>query len=311
MFFVYALHVAFQLQALADRTATVQPDRVLLVGRSHFFDEPGPRSALYSAGWTHLVCVDLIDGAHLSDARRHDDVFTKLRAFSLPYQKVVLLDLDLLVQNNVDCLFDVSAPAAKYHGTRHASLTHGGLLPEEVRKDQNWCPNAGVMRLDPCPTQQERWEMMCTMEHEISDGMGLWKTMLPEQYYLAQRLHCWRQIDSKFNLELYEITSLDQLRRASIVHFSGKSSWDQPTVWLDIELGMLKQFMEDRFEMHTSPEEKFRAQVFGCACHEWRLTFEKLLIDSTRWVEAHLGDDRQDADSCVSRMMRQIRMMSS
>jgi len=300
MFFVYALHIAFQLKAWAHKTAAAPADRVLLVGDSQFFEEPGSRNALYSAGWTHIVPVDLIDGAHLSYARRHNAVFTKLRALGLPYEKVLLLDLDLLVRDNIYCLFDVLAPAAKYHGDRwqHESLLHGELLPAAVTEGDWWCPNAGVMRLDPHATQEERLKMMHAMEHEISAGVGLTKSNLPEQDYLAQRLSGWRLIDSRFNLELYEVTSFDQIQSASVVHFSGKSSCLQPTHWLDVDPEGLQQFVEKWCNRHTSLEH-VPIQVFIFACREWREVLDLLVTDSEGWTAA--------AQDAVQQVLKRLR----
>ena len=79
---------------------------------------------------------------------------------SLPYEKVLLLDVDLLPRDDVDLgeLFHVSAPAGKYHNSFNAVRPpeHGHLIEGELVDAQWWCPNAGVMRLDPLPTLKAR-----------------------------------------------------------------------------------------------------------------------------------------------------------
>ena len=92
IFFV-ALVLAGQL-----RQYSANADRVLLLGPGVFRDSLGSRKALSLAGWTHLLGVEAINTPHLdkTGSKRHRYVFTKLRALELPYEHIVLLDLDLL-----------------------------------------------------------------------------------------------------------------------------------------------------------------------------------------------------------------------
>ena len=68
MFFIYALHLGYQLMKTGSCKpveAESVPDRVLLLGRSSYEDEAS-EAALRSVGWTHIHRVNLISGHQLS-----------------------------------------------------------------------------------------------------------------------------------------------------------------------------------------------------------------------------------------------------
>ena len=73
-------------------------DRVLLCSPGRFTRDPAARRALRAAGWNRLLPVVPVHAVHLdrTRAKRHELVFTKLRVLELPYERVLLLDLDLL-----------------------------------------------------------------------------------------------------------------------------------------------------------------------------------------------------------------------
>ena len=84
------------------------------------------------------ICI-LLDGSlHLLspcifsilNGNRFVRVFTKLRALGLTdYAKVVMLDVDLLVTQNIDDLFDLPAPAALMRGP-YPGLAHGEYVDD-------------------------------------------------------------------------------------------------------------------------------------------------------------------------------------
>ena len=52
------------------------------------------------------------------EADRFEHVFTKLRALGLvEFEKILMMDIDLLVTSNIDDLFQMRAPAAMKRGT--------------------------------------------------------------------------------------------------------------------------------------------------------------------------------------------------
>ena len=203
-YFIYALVLAGQLRRYSPNA-----DRVLLLGAGRFHDSSVSHEALQLAGWTHLLAVDMIDTPHLDKTylKRHRHVFTKLRALELGYNHLVLLDLDLLPRDGVDLtgLFNVQAPAGKYHGAQNEALgvqlVHGKRVPAAAQVGY-WCPNAGVLRIDPKTTPQERHDDLAQMLKHLNQKDAHVSTYLPEQYYLAQTLHGWHHIGTSYNYEL-------------------------------------------------------------------------------------------------------------
>ena len=90
----------------------------------------------------HLVVGDV----HLSCDPRFSNVLTKLQVLTLiEYQKIVLLDSDIVVRRNVDELFDIPAPAGMMRGP----LDH---KPDWVRDPKTYRKggiNGGVVVLKP------------------------------------------------------------------------------------------------------------------------------------------------------------------
>jgi len=108
---------------------------------------------LAEIGW-ELRLVDYLHAKGLyadGPDGRFANVFTKLRVFTLiEYDKVVLLDTDLLVRGNIDSLFERPAPAAL---RRHAAANFADgskIMGEEffdASGNQTGGINAGVMVL--------------------------------------------------------------------------------------------------------------------------------------------------------------------
>eukprot|EP00927_Polykrikos_kofoidii_P035759 TRINITY_DN30296_c0_g1_i1.p1 TRINITY_DN30296_c0_g1~~TRINITY_DN30296_c0_g1_i1.p1 ORF type:complete len:417 (-),score=36.08 TRINITY_DN30296_c0_g1_i1:187-1374(-) len=201
-YFAYACVLGRRL-----REASPGFDRVLLCGPGHSTGNVAYRNALREAGWSRLVPVAPIAAPHLDKSRtkRHALVFTKLRVLELPYSRVLLLDLDLLPRRgwHLGDLFDLVAPAATYYCNRYMGPEpiHGELLPAELTTEYRWCPNAGVMRLDPLPMLSDRLKQVRGMIGEISKRKV--PTYLPEQYYLADCLCEWRHLDRRWNWEVW------------------------------------------------------------------------------------------------------------
>lgn len=307
-YFVYACVLGHRLRAAS---ASHGPDRVLLCGPG-FCSNPAARRTLRHAGWDFLLPVTPISAEHLDKtrAKRHALVFTKLRVLELPYSRVLLLDLDLLPRHGADVghLFDLCAPAAKYHCAEYpgASLDHGEEIPLWLREGYQWSPNAGVMRLDPLPTLSERRAQVNAMMNEIAQRDK--ETYLPEQYYLAERLTGWRHIDQNWNWEVWpewddtgithpvplacrkaklagwagyytgrESDDLPDaegvLRNVRIWHFSG--SWDTaPWMYLDLpDAASVRQAISKRFSARDP------AGIVASAHFEWRSALDELLTE--------------------------------
>ena len=250
-YFIYALVLAGQLRRYSHNA-----DRVLLLGPGVFRESLESRKALILAGWTHLLSVEAIHTPHLdkTGSKRHRYVFTKLHALELPYKHIVFLDLDLLPRNDTDLtsLFDVKAPAGKYHGYTAVGLEHAKLVPQEDRNGF-WCINAGVLRLDPKTTAEDRRFDLSVILMDLMRNDKLEPTYLPEQYYLAQRLHGWHHICRSYNHEVglegmpsdSAVRPPDQLCDipSKVWHYSGKCGM-QPWMFLDFhETSEIKEWL--------------------------------------------------------------------
>lgn len=309
-FLIYAIVLGKRLRDeswwSSSRYGGCKADRVLLCGPGSVTSEPANRRALLAAGWTHLVPVDAIKAPHLDKSRtkRHAWVFTKLRVLQLPYKKVLLVDLDILPRwgTHLDELLQVQAPAAKYHSSIYNGKepAHGDVIPDTMRDGSNWSPNAGVMRLDPKATREERKHEMNVVLEAISNRTH--PSYLPEQYYLAENVHGWRHIGSEWNWEVWpkwddpkktypvsaavaeakrqgweeqDNTDSSPKKKAKVWHFSGTAETnpfsfpfvvaaDANGIWKSA-----KRVFECRDEDH----------VVALALYEWRQYYEDALFD--------------------------------
>ena len=73
-----------------------------------------------------------INDANFADQNtRFREVFTKFNLFKLTqYDKIIILDLDMFVLHNMDHLFELPAPAAKYK-SRNIKLKYGQKIPKD------------------------------------------------------------------------------------------------------------------------------------------------------------------------------------
>jgi len=168
------------------------------------------------------------------------------------FSKVVFLDLDTVVLNKVDDLFDLRAPAAARTGNtseEHGSRITGRFISPSKPDDwhNSWFEspwlqsmghiNAGVMVLQPCI---ETHKAMIT---EVTDPfMPEHVPGPPEQAYLSRYYADeWSCIGRKYNFQLYRaydvldaqhfsatergalIQSPEEIR---VAHYSGDKPWD-------------------------------------------------------------------------------------
>ena len=140
-FYLYAVLLGHRLRCLDPETP-----RVLMIGKainaepvqkveeypSPFLESPG-RETL-EVMW-QIREVNLIDAvlADKTPNKRHRFVFTKLRAFEVPYRKIIFFDLDIIVRRSPRELFKVEAPAGMYHGRwDRKDVRHGEIFPPEA-----------------------------------------------------------------------------------------------------------------------------------------------------------------------------------
>ncbi len=127
---------------------------------------------------------------------RFKEVFTKLQALNLDYDKIIMLDLDMFILKNLDHLFELSAPAAM---VRETNLEYGEKIPPELIKIRNGKIsggiNAGLMLLEP--SKKEFNEIMNEVKKQLP-----YKLKYPEQDFLSLRYkNKWTNIDSRYNCQ--------------------------------------------------------------------------------------------------------------
>lgn len=137
-----------------------------------------------------------LDENFYSKTTRFKEVFTKLQALNLDYEKILMLDLDMFVLKNLDHLFELKAPAAMI---RTKTLKFGEKIPSKYinqGKDKIYGGiNAGLMLLEPSKKEFNK------IIEEISKPLP-YKLLYPEQDYLSIRYkNEWTNIDNRYNYQ--------------------------------------------------------------------------------------------------------------
>ena len=242
---LYGKHASYCVEAavlgMSLRTVRTQPDMVLL----HTPDVPKEwLKILKEVGWQPRP-VDKLEGKGLYDGsqnNRFDGVFTKLRVLDLEYDKVIMMDADLLVRKNVDFLFNRKAPAAL---RRHAGADYpdGERIPRDEFFDSKGNLvsgiNAGVMILEP--SKSDFKEMVDDLAHGKRHRNEA--SRMPEQDYLSRfYANDWHALGVQFNFQPHQVAFTDRKGLESctrlnmnydeevyIVHFS---ALPKPRDWL-------------------------------------------------------------------------------
>eukprot|EP00913_Durusdinium_trenchii_P035564 g33281.t1 len=180
---------------------------------------------------------------------RFSKVFTKLRALQqVDFEKVLVMDIDLLVLSSVDKLFDIPAPAALKRGMncgkwpyKHGDDIDGttffsGCKPDKTHSwGQGTGINAGVMLL--APNMADFHQMQAELREPWHPGHV--RGNGPEQDYLS-RFYAdrpWRHISVEHNFQVHHmynaldprLTDAERLvvcqnyQTVRIVHFSGNA----------------------------------------------------------------------------------------
>lgn len=227
------------------------------------------RTYLEKVGWK-LHPVSYLNGAEEVSSNlfhgvwhtRFRSVFTKIQVLGLPYDQVVLMDLDLVVRKPLKELMDLPWPAA--HARGDPSLEHGECVPyrrfwenyekrqwngevEELPRHQQCSGiNAGVMVLPG-----NRPDLLHRMGAELSDWNHPehYPTYMPEQEYLGRWFGTfegpWTHVGCEYNYEIdkdvrvpfdfsaahkrYKEDHTLAIEKLAVVHFSGSycKPWDR------------------------------------------------------------------------------------
>lgn len=262
------------------------PDRVLI----HTDDvPPNYLKALEKVWW--LKKVDYIDGVkalYNSKGTIFDGVFTKLSAWTLTYyNKVLLLDLDLIPLRPLRSLFELEPPAALIRGSNNYVDGHEvdgrSFFASEEHAEYPWGQtggiNAGVILLKPDKWIFERMLNEVTAEYHPCHIAGSG----PEQDYLTRFFAAatdmnWRHISLKWNFQLHHVPFA--LERAISWRWQalieGREYWFSDDEWLPPRLALP---MEEINVIHFSGDVKLwhmllEANVSSDATAERRRAFE-------------------------------------
>lgn len=304
-FFMCALMVGHFLKKYSSE------DRVLLVaghGSSNWFHNSGARDALAEI-WTHVLPARLIHAPNGTKVARHIDVFTKIEVLRLPYERLLFLDLDVVIRGDLSSLFVVQAPAGVLHapGNVCTAQEHGELIlaVDHQGKDVDyWCINAGVMRIDPLPTQEERDTEVDRLIHEIE--LIDEPTCLPEQYWLVKHYHAgaWRHIRTAWNLEVGPCSNAPEsvwprrparrasracrpaewfdisMKQAQVFHFSG--THHKPWNYAHLSASEAFELLDKRWQTRDA------RGLIAVATREWLEGFREIQV--RKWACTLAGD---------------------
>ncbi|QGR53736.1 glycosyltransferase [Moumouvirus maliensis] len=171
-------------------------DRIILVTP----DVSDLYKSYLSPMYTKIINIDYVQvNSNIFSERetRFRDVFTKLVCLNLvEYDKIILLDLDMIIAKNIDHLFKLNAPAAclkRFH------VSYGKKIPSKMICDGNKLVgsiNAGLMLLKP---DKKEW---VDIQNDIMNNNQINKYKYPEQDYLSLR-YCdkWTSITFNYNFQ--------------------------------------------------------------------------------------------------------------
>lgn len=181
--------------------------------------------------YTHIIEVDYIDAnpsIFLEEDTRFTKVFTKLQCLGLvQYQKIIVLDSDMIILKNIDHLFSLETPAACLRIYEHPyDHPYGMKIPlEKMCTDGKLFGgiNAGLMLLEP---NLMEWD---EIQKEIRANPNSLKVKYPEQDYLSLRYSDkWTSITFNYN---YQFGFTDRVKNLNyqnlyVIHYS--SSYCKP-----------------------------------------------------------------------------------
>jgi alpha-N-acetylglucosamine transferase len=205
------------------------------------------RQALSDKGW-RLHRIEPIQNPIPSDGQffaRFANTFTKLRAFELEeYQKLVLLDADTIVLQNIDELFERPAIAA----------APDFLLPDRF--------NSGVLVVEPSRDLFARMmDKLASSESYDGGDQGFLNTFFPD-WYTGPAAH---RLPAGYNLHQFIYGFLQahpalapQLEReAKIIHYTVQKPWQSTSTLA----GGSEAWWDMYFEAHPEQDSSWRRRV--------------------------------------------------
>jgi len=217
----------------------------------HTDDVPASYIALLSKVWDCRLIEHVASAKSLTwsdQADRFEHVFTKLKGMSLvEFEKIIMMDIDMLVLKNVDDLFELAPPAAMKRGmnttswgSKHGDPIDGrpfftGAWGGKYSWGQGTGINAGVMLWRPDT------EMSNRMLSEVAEPYhpAHVRSNGPEQDFLSRYWadSPWTNVECTYNFQLHQmfyalnpntvefaerIKLLDNPEQVKIIHYSGE-----------------------------------------------------------------------------------------
>jgi len=192
-YFLGALVMGYSL-----KTVNTNYDIVIMVTP----DVPNDQKEVLKDFYHYVIDIDFItiDKRLIKnyETNRFKDVFTKLQCLTLTqYNKIIMIDIDMLVVKNMDHLFDLKAPAASL---RKYDLINGQKIPQHLIVKNNKLIggiNAGLMLLQPDQNEYNdivKDLLQTDKEREAYDN--------PEQDYLSYRYSKdWTNVSFLYNFQ--------------------------------------------------------------------------------------------------------------
>ena len=173
-------------------------DRVILVTP----DVSNQYKAYLKKLYTHVIDIEYtkVSSEIFSESNtRFRDVFTKLECLALvQYQKIILLDLDMIISKNIDYLFKLRPPAAclKKYYVPYGRPIPSHMICSSTDRSLTGSINAGLMLLKP---DLKEWD---DIKKDIAKDTQINKYKYPEQDYLSLR-YCgkWTSITFNYNFQ--------------------------------------------------------------------------------------------------------------
>ena len=152
---------------------------------------------------------------------------TKARMLKLTeYDKIVWLDADSLVLNNIDHLFDLSTPAGVCSSIRNHDYWHGSKIPEleiESAVENNYGVHGCIMVLTP---NLDHYLLASSLPQvgTTANFVG------PDEFFFTQLYKTdWHHIHIKYACTkwFYEMRDV----KPNVIHFFGDKPWEDESDW--------------------------------------------------------------------------------
>lgn len=204
--------------------------------------------------------------------------YTKWQCLNLPFHKVIFLDSDLIIVNNIDHIFDYNAPAGVLsnpwvQGSKNdftKGLSHGKPIPLDKMKKSLYnsaSPSAHLVLLEP---NRDDFKKLINMVKKMSP-FGFRKSIsgLDEQsinYLYLIKKKTWTFLDYRYNYILWHIKKMHYrlnkriLPKPFAIHFTLKPKpWEMKREeWSD--LGIYWQIAADLIRRYPTLKSAFSTE---------------------------------------------------